>query len=457
MCLPKNNWQMDNKFEKIDNYYKKHLGNYSENTEKDIWKNMRWSLMWMRYRWLAGLGIVLLLAGTGGLIYLGYNNYGTDNYNSIMLSDNSFTSKTNEAVTVITYPVSKIEEGTIETKDVKYAIEKSIPNSETIATESETVIISNSNQTINTGKANPNVEIEAVILSEEIPLDNNTYNNEMVELSQIRSKEINFILSSKTDTTFGQNIVKRKGVQNIKQQRFSLVVYAGPAYSQTNILGDNNEYLDFRNANESNYGSWSMGAELKIHLKNWIITSGLSYSVYNQSRSYMHTYQEYSPENSYYNHDTTWAWFFDPPEIGAPVVVGVDSNWVKVYNDITIDNSGINQVSYLEIPLLVGYRYNASLFSFEINTGAYLGFLMNSNIRVPDFVNNNEIVDPQETNKSMVNFAVNASVYYHLNRNTSVFLSPYYKQNTGSLFKDSYPVNQRLKTYGINFGISYSF
>lgn len=457
MCLLKNNWKMDNKFENIDSYYKNNLGNHTEDTDSDIWKNMWWTLFWMRYRWLAGLGIIIMLLGTGSLIYLGSDNLETNNNPSLIITNEQNNTNTNNALVAEADIVIDNEEYPVKYENEKIDNNEINTNVETASDINEPVRPSGNMHTINSGKTNINYKEETEVLTEAASFGNANNKKDKPEISVLESKDVQLSLSMNTDTIFGQNILIQENKKGYKSDRFSLVIYAGPAYSLTNVLGDNSEYVNYRNANESNHESWSVGAEIKFHLKNWIITSGLSYSVYNQNRSYTHTFPEYSPEDSFYDYDTTWAWFFDPPVIGKPIVAGIDSSWVKVYDEKIIDNSGINRASYLEIPLLIGYRYNANLFSFEVNTGAYVGFLMNSNIRVPDINNNNNIVDAQETNKTMVNFAINASVYYHLNRSTSIFVSPYYKQNLKSVFNDNYPVNQRFKTYGINLGISFSF
>ena len=454
---------MDNKFENIDNYYKENLENYSEDSHKDIWKEMRWTLFWMRYKWILGISAIILFLGVGGLIYSGYQNSDIDDnyttYNTEISSikiANYESIPEKEDVTNNQDLGSSSENTNNENSNSPFNEPASIDESTTI-NEPAPAVISNSMVSINIGKTNLEIEqLENVIT--ENSLSDHTYRiTEILVQTPMDSKELVAKLSKDSDTIFGQNINARDIASENRKGVLSMILYAGPAYSNTSITGNNAEYLSYRNANETNHSSWSMGGEVKLNIKNWIITSGLSYSVYNQQRSYMHNYQEYSPGDSYYDYDTTWNWFFDPPEIGVPIIVGIDSSWIKVYNDITIDNSGINKVTYIEIPLLIGYRFNANMFSIEINTGTYLGFLLNSNIKVPDFANNIDLVESQSARNTMVNFAFNTSLYYHLNRKTSLYLSPYYKQNLNSVFNDDYPVNQRIKSYGINFGISLSF
>lgn len=446
-------WHMDNNFKNIDDYYKTNLENLTSETDRNIWKEMRWALFWLRYRWIIGLGSIIILCGLGGLIYTGQsgtNNNTNTQYAQIVNSEIPSIIPTSKNPEIVTVGKNDINESKLD-EQTNFEQKPNIINQ---------VVIS-SNSGINISSAKTNIKFDQAYKAEnEIDYSNkvsNTLFTDKSDLTTIDTKKIISNISINPDTTFGHNRLIVNKFSNIMDERFSLVVYAGPAYSLMDVYGYNAEYLAYRNANESNQSGWSIGSEFKLKIKNWIITTGLSYSVYNQHRSYKHSYQEYSPNDSYFDYDTTWMWFIDPPEIGIPIVAGIDSSWVNVYKDITIDNSGINQVSYFEIPLLVGYRYNANMFSFEINTGAYFGFLVNSNIKVPDFENNSQLVETKVTRSTMVNFAIGSSVYYHLSRNTSIYISPYYKQNLVSVFKDNYPVNQRFKTYGINFGISYSF
>ncbi len=242
-----------------------------------------------------------------------------------------------------------------------------------------------------------------------------------------------------------------------KSTWFSLNFYGGPAYCISSLSGNKPEYIDLRNDNETNSTAFSLGGDLRFHYKSFVVATGLGYSVYNQKRHYKKSYQEYSPEDSYYKYDTTWVWVYDPPDFGRPIISGIDSSWTDVYKTVVIDNSGFNRLEYFEIPLTLGYRFDKNLFSVEINAGGSVGFFVYSDFKAPSFSDYEEIDNVGQINKAMFNVIANASVFYHLNNKTSVFVSPYYKGNMNSIFRDSYPVNQKFKTFGLNFGVNFRF
>jgi len=138
-------------------------------------------------------------------------------------------------------------------------------------------------------------------------------------------------------------------------------------------------------------------------------------------------------------------------------MTGIDSTWIKVYRDVTVDNSGKNQVQYIEIPLMVGYSLHSNRVSLEINAGGSMGLLIYSNFKLPSLQDYGEMERINQMNNTMLNFVANASLYYHLDRRTSLFVSPYYKQNLQTIFSDNYSQTQHFNTIGINFGVNILF
>jgi hypothetical protein len=431
---------MKDELKHIDELYKSNLENYQEEAGKEVWRNMRWILFWLRYRLLFGVASVVLLLGLLSLFFI-------DNLNT---SDNSTITENNNTELILS--------ADYQTEEIQ---------------EPENSTFSNNNEITNTGSLSKKTDIKASspnkppvnILSEIIEINNTDernknnlvldYNKSLTEIS--RKNYAYKIASSPDSNLLGYN--RRTDLLPLSHSNnwVSVNIYAGPTFSKSDISGYNSEYLAFRNNNESNKEGWSLGVDLRFHLKNWIISTGLNYSIYNQSRAYMHSSQEYSPDDSYYNYDTTWIWVFDPPNYGIPIVTGIDSSWVKVYNNITIDNSGLNQLKYLEIPLLVGYSFNSNLFTFEINAGVSAGYLIYSSVKAPAFNNLDDIITVEQMNNTIFNVLANVSIYYHINSKMSLFMSPYYKQNLISVFNNDYPVKQRFKTSGLNFGISFQF
>ncbi len=436
---------MTDELKNIDKFYKNSLENYKEKAGRDVWGSMRWPLFWMRHKWRIGLSSIILLLGLSGF-WISSNLFNNpESLTNLSTFDNS------KLETILTTKYKAVESQNFDNNSFSTVKQENINDGE--LTNVEEVSDFESNQDI--------IEIESVTVDQVILITenfSNTAENEELTMEGINSKSITHNIAVKPDSSLlGYNRRNEIPTQTLRKQRFSVNVAVGPSFSQSDLSGYDSEYLAFRSSHESNKPGWSLGIDMRLHLKNWIIGSGLTYSVYNQSRSYKHSFEEYSPEDSYYDYDTTWTWFFDPPEIGIPIIAGIDSSWVDIYRNIDIDNSGTNQMKYFEIPLTIGYGYNANMFALEINAGISAGFLLYSDIRVPDLTNNVDIITAEKMNQVMFNFVANASFYYHINRQTSIYISPYYKRNMVSVFSKDYPVNQRIKTYGLNLGINFRF
>jgi len=424
----------DDELKYIDDFYKKGLSNYQKKASEKTWRKMRWILFWMRYRWfIVGLSVLAIALLMSNFAW----NMSSSKTGPIVNSK----VPVQDVIVVSSNPMTPNKTAIVSTNEIIDYKEKSG------LTIKETESNNDYIQSLESPK-------ELSHVREEIKkADKHT-----LLLTEIISKNNNPNIAPLPDTNiFGYN--RRLDIKSFERKKsiLNINIYAGPSLPISNISGYNSEYLNVRNTNESNKSSWLLGADIKLHLKNWVITTGINYSVYNQSRSYKNNYQEYSPDDSYFQYDTIWVWFFDPPDFGVPIMVGVDSNWVKVYNTVTVDNSGINQISYFEIPFLIGYQFNTNMVQFEINSGINVGFLHTSKVKVPSFTDYSEIVDAGNMSKIMYNFMANVTVYYKINSSTRLFVSPYYKQNLKSVFNDDYPINQTFTTYGVNFGVSLRF
>ncbi|PKP31386.1 MAG: hypothetical protein CVT99_09580 [Bacteroidetes bacterium HGW-Bacteroidetes-16] len=434
---------MNDHYKYIDEFYKNSLSGYKEEAGKEVWENLRWILFWMKYKWFIGLCSIVLLLGASAVGFYSLSNSSGTPSKIVLDSDH-------KSEVMLAYNIEN-------DNNTLYAIESFI-ESEQLASEYQHAERSNLS-----GIGIRSFEAGIEDINELVQFDNsrnseNTRVEHALFLSGMTSLPMNIDLTINPDSLLmGANRYVEPIPTSMKNRWFSMNVYGGPSFSNIHISGANSEYTDYRNANESASPGWLVGTDLRFHVKNWVFTTGIIYSVYNQKRSYQFHYQEYSPEDSYFDYDTTWVWVFDPPDVGIPIISGIDSSWVKVYNDRIRDNSGQNQVRYFEIPLLVGFSTSTSRFTIELNAGASVGFLTYSKISIPDLYNYNEMVEAKAVNKTMVNFVANASIYYHLNHKVSLYVSPNYKQNLNSVFTETYQQKQRFNTIGINFGVNMMF
>ena len=428
----------------IDEFYKNRIGKIDGVESVDGWDKLRWTLFWMRYKWAIGVGSFVVLFGILSLTF-----YYTQSESQIEISVSQFVEET--AKISETQPSESRKQKTMvvpneteqSTGENYFKDTDDFSNTAIVGTNSPGIVA-----IINTSSFEKTEDLET--------FNDENYSQEEFALMGINSINFSSKLAQQPDTSLlGYNLRTDVLPPGARNKWFSVDVYAGSSASASVISAYNADYINFRNSNESGSMGWSVGSDLKFHYKNWIVSMGINYSAYKQNRYYNYSYEEYSPENSYFDYDTTWVYIFDPPDYGTPKVKSIDSSWVEVYDQITIDNSGVNTLKYFEIPILLGYRFNFNLMAIEINAGTSVGFLTYSQMKVPDFADKNNIVSAENMNSTMFNFIASAKIYYHLNHKTSLFVSPYYKQNLQSVFDKSYPLEQKFKTFGLNFGVSF--
>ena len=431
---------MKDDFKYIDELVKTSFVGYKEEADSGVWENLRWTLFWMKYKWIIYLSSVALLVGVVSLTSYQLSKQST--------YSNEFSSGVDPELSVVLAYNQVIE------NHAEYEDDATIQNF-----ESTTQLDSYENRSMFIAQAMTSTEIISTDDLMEVDMANDQYSsNTKLWLSAIKPLAFTDDLTINPDTLLmGENRRTDLKYPGVKNHAISVSIYAGSLFSDAQLSGINSEYLVLRNDHESYAAGWSVGSDLKFHVKNWVFTTGINYSVYNQKRTYVNNFLEYSPEESHFQFDTTWVWVYDAPNYGVPVVSGIDSTWISVFNEKVIDHSGFNQVRYFEIPLLVGYSFKTNLFTIELNAGASMGFLSYSEFKVPGMNNYTELREVTDINETMINAVANATVYYHVSRRVSMFASPYYKQNLHSIFNDNVPQKQVFKTIGINFGVNILF
>lgn len=428
----------------IDELVKKRLANYEQQAGIGVKQKLFWQVFLFNHKWLFALGTFVLLTGALSFLYFG------------PMDGSKTLHQTTPSVAIeqqVVLPDNQLNNTTTigdqsSLKQVTNEVAVNIPPEDKL-NQRDKKIIQGENSV-------PDLVIKPdVFTSKPVEIAEVTEGSSCTEIPR---KALLSGLSMPLDSNMSDNANHLSVSKPIKGDPwFSVNIYAGPSYSNVFISGISSEYVDQRKTYESNKPGWSVGSDFKFHLDRWVLSTGINYSVYNQKRDYSYSYQEYLPDDSYYHYDSTWIWVHETPTSIIPVLTGVDSTWVEVYADHTVDNKGTNQVKYFEIPFMVGYVFNHNLFSMELNAGGSVGILNYAQILVPSRSNYNEIVETKQINRTMFNVMANATFYYHLNQKVSLLVSPYYKQSMQSIFNSNYSVDQRYGTVGVNFGVNILF
>jgi hypothetical protein len=124
------------------------------------------------------------------------------------------------------------------------------------------------------------------------------------------------------------------------------------------------------------------------------------------------------------------------------------------------NHNSSNAMRYLEIPVMIGYRFYKNKFSYAFAAGASFGYLISSggttmNPDMKSISSNDKKTIPYKP--WTINLLFRAEGAYLLKNNLSVYIRPGYKYNIGSVFEDHYPVQKSLYTLDLHAGLRYNF
>ncbi len=447
-------------FNHIDQFYKSKLDGYTAREHEDAhWNKMEKRLFWYKYRKYLWGGLLLLLISFGAYYtYIPSGNVSDE----IVLEKLMSNHDSNQMTTTLTTTIEsqEIPENNT-TKEAKDHIEITKEH----ASLENPVITSAKHRT--TAKPQRTEEISIEITELSVLQDHQNPNKEKQALTQktqdytdIEQIAEVFIaiekeVSLEEEQVLAVDSIQKKNdeVENLvdaipptptdpanKKLWISLSAFASGAYTNATLQGDQSyeNYISHRNEHESPAFSWTTGAGLQLHYNNWFVETGFSYAVYSQNRNYNYSYEALDTNSSYFRPDTVWGWAYDPPDIGKPIVIGIDSTWMPVYHDIQVDETGKNEWTYIEIPLLIGYQLKRNKLSFDISTGVSYGFLISAKARLPDFTDHQSFSNldknSPEIKQQMLNYLLHVGVQYEMNSYWSLYAKPYYKQNLQSVF-----------------------
>lgn len=432
---------------KIEKYYSELFDGFEYETSGSFWRRLKWRLFWIDFRYFILGGAAASIIGVSlflGTVTPGFRAQSagyfpmmqTVNYHSTVVQvpavneqrpkNASFGIKGNEA----TVPATKVVspplsiQTVIDKKPLQFATTKVSEPENTAVTYSEF-------------ESKSNIDRETSVL---------TFNTLGINNAEINKARPELIYDS----------INKLYIPN-RKVNFAISLYVSPAFNQQSLQTNSgyHEYLNYRTEHEKPAVSLSGGIAIQVNIKNWYIQSGLAYSKFTVNRNYNHTFLAFDSIRSYYQVDTTWGWYYDPPDIAKPVPIAIDSVFVPVYNDI---NEGRNEYGYLEIPLLAGYKLNRGRFSFDVAAGVSYGVLISTHGNVPSVSEKNAFTDlSNESNiihQDQFNYILQLGVSYHITPDWSIMAKPFYKQNIRSVFQGNYPVDQRFSSFGVNFGLT---
>lgn len=442
---------MNKDLNQIDEFYKEALQSHTQNASAYTWTRMHWRLLWLNYsNYFLGL-VAMAILGLGIYFSLGLfgDGPGMNNENTAF------------GIQIID---KKIAENQVDISAVNTESESTFDNEQISGSVSDQPKTINSISVLEKNTSTRETDKKELVL-----INNNVTNtfiteesakNELLEISANEHNNESIFTLEPLNLSFSESPIEftgsKKAVEIERRKHWvSVGFYVAPAYTTVNLQADQNlnEYNNYREKHENPAISVSAGLDVILNIKNWYIQTGLVYSEFKQNRNYNHSFKALDSLNSYLEVDTVFGWVFDPPNLGESIILGFDTTFFPVYDET---NEGYNKWTYLEMPLIAGYKFHSGRFSFDIGTGFSCGFLLNVEGNIPHLTEKNrftELTDIKpEMNKYLFNYILQAGVSYHLTPNWSIRLSPFYKQNLNSVFDSNYPVDQKFRSIGINFG-----
>ncbi|NVO03301.1 MAG: outer membrane beta-barrel protein [Bacteroidetes bacterium] len=275
------------------------------------------------------------------------------------------------------------------------------------------------------------------------------------------------IETSQNIVTNNQPIIKKK---NTLFKNLSAELFVAPVYCTKTLSGLNSDYLNLRKENEKPLLTYNIGLELKYSIKNFFLQTGVNYSNVGEKINYnTNTLTNIDSSASHWElhsfamiYVDTISWDsthgFAIMTTSVPIM---DSIWQysadSTYTLLQVKNT--NQLSYIEIPILIGYSFGKRKLSYQASTGVSFGFLSGSKGKLlkTDASGFNDILVETPFKKTLYNFLFRIGCTYHLNENLSIILQPSFKLNLNSVFESTYPTSQKYQSYGLNLGLNYKF
>ncbi len=254
---------------------------------------------------------------------------------------------------------------------------------------------------------------------------------------------------------------------------WSIDGFVGPAFIQSNeeIIPAEGDMI-YQTSKDAKIMTPNMGLNVKYHINNWFIQSGVGYAEYGENKNYnqkieMHDTSGFAKQkiDDYYTYDTT-GWIPDPNNSGVliPVFDAIhhsDTSYTWVVEDsMYYEHQSIyaqNRFRYIEIPAMVGYEFRFKNLGVEVATGVSLGFKVNSSGKFLDSDNNLIDINPSNSpyTNTMMNYILTVGVKYHISNRFSVIAQPIYKTNLNSIIKSGIGSDVRYSSFGMNVGVNY--
>lgn len=233
------------------------------------------------------------------------------------------------------------------------------------------------------------------------------------------------------------------------------------------------EYAAIRSVKETKTNTLFYGVNFTLQKNNFVVKAGVEYNTFSENNQYDATSKKWqitdeSKWNIYNKQvlkiDTIY--HFGIVNYVSSLVsvrdstlqIKSDSVFAYGVNNKIIEANGKTKLSYIEIPLMVGYEFKKNKFSVSPLVGISVGYLIAErgsyiNQSITGIENISAI---QEIKKYMFNYSLQLQVGYRLSPQFMVFIAPQFKANLLSVTNKNFGVSTRYQTIGGLIGLNFA-
>jgi len=285
------------------------------------------------------------------------------------------------------------------------------------------------NNTIN-NQVTQNIDpLEGLPIASTEPLANSLISKKIVKGIKVSKPKIK--TNHKTDTIYKTDSTQIKYktiIDNNLLSKWTVDVSVSQLFSSKEISANTNEYKivkDARNGEDKSKTTYGFNLGFNYAKKHFICQTGISSTTFGEDFNYtVNTYNIDSSEIiSYTNYNKT------------------------------------NKYTYLEIPIILGYKFNKDKISIYTKTGVMFGILIKAKGFTVDS-NNKDVIYAIDKNNNFTNpsytLVVGAGVNIPIKSRINIFIEPLYRYNLKSIYNDTYCSSLKFKTWGITLGVRFN-
>lgn len=451
----------------IDDVFREAFKDYKETPSVNIWNNINSKLFYQKYLKLSLTSlhhniIVWTVVVSSIVSYSVYVGLSANKKETKNISAKEITEDT-------------LKENIINENPILLTKNNNLPKTNIKQTELTTLSNNNANNLHN----NSNIlDQKDTTQDKSVTIFKSRDNEIKTEVASIKDYPLNLI---KRRTFFDKNISTNKKIDSlllltnivtpfynsIKQKNyFMLNLYYSPSVVNRfySINSGDNIIINIHNSiNINSYNSY--GIELKYFYKNYFFGIGTNYSVMNSTIGIPENFMDYDSSKSHYNYNFqnfdiyTYGWNYNTntPQILHYKVTTKDSTYVSIVD--TLFSTKINpykiKTTYLEVPLLIGYKIGKNKSSVDISSGVSINYLISNTLLVSKNSENIKNLEKNYFNKVMFNYLLRIGYSYNFTKNFAFTINGIFRYNINNLTKEKLANPRKFYSTGMNLGISY--